>query len=208
MNFLSLPSPLWVLGTDTSVGKTTVACRIATAWLTAGPVTYRKPFQTGVDSADSLDADQVAVRATGAHVETGLLLREPLSPLAAAEAEGVNVDLDAWASWTARRPADGSRLLLEPAGGVLVPLAPGVTFADWAAPLGIPAVIVARGGLGTLNHALLTCEAWTRRGGRISAVILNPGVDGSGSSAQLNADILCRFLASPVWICRWSTVVP
>jgi dethiobiotin synthase len=193
-----LPSPLWVLGTGTGVGKTFVAAHLARLWAERGPVTYRKPFQTGVTSAEDPEADAPRVLGPGITVETGVLLREPLSPLAAAEAEGRSLDLDALAAWTVR-PAQG-RLLLEPAGGVMVPLGPGRHFLAWATPLGLPAVVVAPGGLGTLNHALLTCEALMMRGWTLPALILNPSVDGSHAAVAENARILRSFLPFPVHI--------
>jgi dethiobiotin synthetase len=198
VNLQSLPSPLWVLGTGTGVGKTFVASRIARAWAELGPVTYRKPFQTGVLSALDPEADAPRVAGPGITPETGILLREPLSPMAAAQAEGRSLDLDALAAWT-RRPHEG-RLLLEPAGGVMVPLAEGVHFLAWATDFRIPAVVVAPGGLGTLNHALLTCEALMLRGWTLPALLLNPGADGSHGAAPGNARVLRAFLPFPVHI--------
>ena len=200
MSFLDLPSPLWVLGTDTGVGKTHVAARIAQSWAQRGPVVYRKPFQTGVLSPEDPGADIAALRGPGISVETGVALRAALSPLAAAEKEGRTLDLDALAAWTSRPVADGTRLLLEGAGGVMVPLAPGRTFLAWASDLHIPAVLVARGGLGTLNHTLLSCEALMLRGWTISLVILNPDLDGTQRAALENAALLRRFLPVPVEI--------
>ncbi len=194
----SLPAPLWVLGTDTGVGKTRVSAALAAAWAAEGPVTYRKPFQTGVRDGSDPEADAQAVAGPGIRAETGLVLAAPLSPLAAAEREGRVLDLDTLAAWAAR-PAEG-RLLLEGVGGVAVPLAPGRVFAAWALDLGFPAVVVARGGLGTLNHTLLTCEALMLRGWRVPAVLLNPGLDGSHAAAAENAAILARFLPVPVHV--------
>lgn len=200
MNLATLPSPLWVLGTDTGVGKTHVAARIAREWARSGPVVYRKPFQTGVATAEDAQADAPVVRGPGITVETGVVLREPLSPLAAAEQEGRTLDLEALAAWVINPIPEGARLLLEPAGGVLVPLGPKTHFLAWATELKIPGVVVARGGLGTLNHTLLTCEAMMMRGWKIPAVILNPGVDESFEAARANAEMLRRFLPVPVWI--------
>ena len=200
LDFEALPSSLWILGTDTGVGKTHVAARIAREWARRGPVVYRKPFQTGVVSAEDAEADAPVVRGPGITVETGIVLREPLSPLAAAEREGRLLDLDALAEWTSRPVLKGARLLLEPAGGVMVPLAPHVHFLAWATELKIPGVVVGRGGLGTLNHVLLTCESLMMRGWTIPAVILNPGVDQSFTAAQDNAKVLRRCLPVPVWV--------
>ena len=219
-NPAALPSPLWVLGTGTGVGKTHVSGRIARAWSAWTPVTYRKPFQTGVDRADHPEADATAVRGPGIHAESHILLEAPLSPLAAARREGRALDLKATAAWC-RRPAEG-RILLEGVGGLMVPLAPGVHFLAWASnwdappappvpgsaagaclrPVDrgrIPCVLVALAGLGTLNHTLLSAEALMLRGWRIEAVLLNPGADGTDAAAAAeNAALLREFLPVPV----------
>lgn len=200
MDFAALPSPLWVLGTDTGVGKTHVSARIARAWAALGPVVYRKPFQTGVPDAEHAEADQGVVAGPGITVETGIVLREPLSPMAAAEAEGRTLDLEALRTWALRPVPEGARLLLEPAGGVMVPLAEHVHFLAWATDMKVPAVVVARGGLGTLNHTLLTCEALMLRGWTLPALFLNPGVDDARAAAERNAAVLRRFLPIPVHI--------
>ena len=199
-DFQALPSPLWVLGTGTGVGKTHVAARIARAWAQAGPVEYRKPIQTGVCSAEDPEADAPAVRGPGISVATGVLLRAPLSPLAAGLKEGRPVDLEALAAWSTRPPAAGARLLLEAAGGVMVPLAPGRHFLAWATDFRIPCVVVAPGGLGCLNHALLTCEALMLRGWTIAALLLNPGLDGSFAAARDNGELLASWLPFPVHV--------
>lgn len=222
-----LPSPLWVLGTGTGVGKTFVSSLIARTWAEDGPVTYRKPFQTGVDRPDHPEADATAVAAAGIATESGVLLRAPLSPLAAAQEEGRQLDLEALAAWCGR-PAEG-RVLLEGVGGLLVPLAPQVHFLAWATEVRwahgvlsrpddgstgasqglvcrrpaeaqrIPCVLVGLGGLGTLNHTLLSAEALMMRGWRIEAVLLNPGADGTAAPvAERNAELLRGFLPVPV----------
>ena len=191
----SLPSPLWVLGTDTDVGTTGVSARIAEAWLKDGPVTYRKPFQSGVRGEYDAASDLAALQKAGAEAEAFISLLAPLSPLAAAEAEGRCIDLDAALEWF-RRPSKG-RLLLEGVGGLMVPLTEGRHFLAWATDLQISCVLVARGSLGTLNHTLLSCEALMLRGWRIEAVFLNPGLEKNGRSSEAaegNAEILRRFL--------------
>lgn len=193
LNLTALPSPLWVLGTGTGVGKTFVSAHMARAWSALGPVTYRKPFQTGVDRPDHPEADASAVGGPGITAESHVLLKAPLSPLAAALKEGRSLNLEATATWC-RRPAEG-RLLLEGVGGLMVPLAPKVHFLAWATGLKIPCVLVAQGGLGTLNHTLLSAEALMLRGWRIEAVLLNPGVDGTAPEvAEENAALLRGFL--------------
>ncbi len=193
----ALSAPLWILGTGTGVGKTFASASIARAWATSGPVVYRKPFQTGVDRPDHPEADASAVAGPGISTEDHVLLRAPLSPLAAALREGRTLDLEAASTWC-RRPASG-RVLLEGVGGLMVPLAPRVHFLAWATDLKIPCVLVALGGLGTLNHTLLSAEALMLRGWRIETVLLNPGADGTASEvAEANAALLRGFLPVPV----------
>ena len=195
----ALPSPLWVLGTGTGVGKTFASASIARSWALRGPVTYRKPFQTGVDRADHPDADARAVVGSGITAESHVLLKAPLSPLAAARREGRTLDLAATAGWCLR-PTIG-RVLLEGVGGLMVPLATKVHFLAWATELKIPCVLVALGGLGTLNHTLLSAEALMLRGWRIEAVLLNPGADGTPSGvAEENAELLRGFLPMAVHV--------
>ena len=110
------------------------------------------------------------------------------------------MDLEAATAWV-QRPWEG-RLLLEGVGGVMVPLAARTHFLAWASELDIPAVLVARGGLGTLNHVLLSAEALMLRGWRIPAVLLNPGVDQSPVAAEGNADLLRRYLPMPVHVLK------
>jgi dethiobiotin synthase len=193
---MDLPSPLWVLGTDTNVGKTFVSAAIARAWAEEGPVSYRKPFQTGVAGLDDPGSDASAVRGPGIAVESHTILKAPLAPLAAAELEGARVDLDAARAWCLR-PAEG-RVLLEGVGGLMVPLTADKHFLAWASDMAVPCVLVARGGLGTLNHTLLSAEALMLRGWRIAAVIVNAGVDRSQDAAEANAAMLRRFLPMPV----------
>ncbi|MBK7294182.1 MAG: dethiobiotin synthase [Holophagaceae bacterium] len=107
----------------------------------------------------------------GIATESHILLKAPLAPLAAAQCEGRSLDLEAAARWC-QRPFEG-RVVLEGVGGLLVPLAPRTHFLAWATDLKIPCVLVALGGLGTLNHTLLSAEALMLRGWRIEAC-LNP----------------------------------
>jgi dethiobiotin synthetase len=83
----------------------------------------------------------------------------------------------------------------------MVPLAPRVHFLAWATELKIPCVLVALGGLGTLNHTLLSAEALMLRGWRIEAVLLNPGADGTPLGvAEENAELLRGFLPMAVHV--------
>ncbi|WP_091554594.1 dethiobiotin synthase [Micromonospora pattaloongensis] len=158
-----------VTGTDTGVGKTVVTAAIAAAAQAAGlRVAVVKPGQTGTVTGDS---DEATVRrlADPTTARTLAGYPEPLAPLAAARVASM-APLELYAVVDAVR-ADAEKhdlVLVEGAGGLLVPmgLRPSGepwTVADLAVSLGAPAVVVARAGLGTLNHTALTLEALERR---------------------------------------------
>ncbi|WP_428332525.1 dethiobiotin synthase [Novosphingobium sp.] len=140
-----------VTGTDTDIGKTVFAAALTGAL----KAHYWKPVQSGL--ADGLDADTVA-RLSGAPIlPEAYRLTEPLSPHRAAELDGVTIDR-ARLALPPQRP-----LVVEGAGGVLVPVTRGLSYADVFAWWGLPVVVVARTGLGTINHTLLTIEALRAR---------------------------------------------
>lgn len=144
-----------VTGTDTDVGKTVFAAALAGAL----GAQYWKPVQAGSDP--SSDADSVAVL-SGLPAERILpeayRLTTPCSPHRAAEIDGVTIDPGRLAL-----PPVAGPLVVEGAGGVLVPVTPDLLFADLFARWGSPVVLVARTALGTINHSLLSMEALRRR---------------------------------------------
>ena len=176
-------SGYFITGTDTGVGKT-----VAAAWLMlALDADYWKPVQAGL--AGETDSEAVR-RMTGfgdeRFHEPPYRLRAPLSPHEAAKREGIAIDLK-----TIRMPATPRPLIVEGAGGVLVPLNARANMADLMAELGLPVILVARSALGTINHTLLSLEALRRR--RIPvAVIMNGPRDVS------NCDAISAFGNVPV----------
>ncbi|WP_344612711.1 dethiobiotin synthase [Dactylosporangium salmoneum] len=155
-----------ITGTDTGVGKTIVTAAIAAAATAAGQrVAVIKPAQTGTADGDEPDAVTVARLAEPATTRTLASFPDPLAPLAAARVAGEDPLTAVMAQLTARSIAEDHDLtLIEGAGGLLVPLGEGGwTALDLAAALGATAVVVARAGLGTLNHTALTLEALARR---------------------------------------------
>lgn len=164
---------VFVTGTDTGVGKTMVSAWLVRGWQAA----YWKPVQSG--TADGWDADVVRTVAPQAPIHPSTYaLPEPLSPHAAAMQAGTEIQLDAFHLPPERRP-----LVVEGAGGVLVPLNDRHTMADLMQRLGLPVVVVARSGLGTINHTLLTIEALRRRQIAIAGVVLNGPANPSNRQA-------------------------
>lgn len=158
--------PVIVTGTDTGVGKTVVTAAVAAAATQAGlRAAVLKPAQTGTAGDEERDADAVRRLAAPATVRTLVEYPDPLAPLAAARAAGRAPLMlgDALAA-IEELTAEHEVVLVEGAGGLLVPMGGGGwTVADLAVALGAPVVVVARAGLGTLNHTALTLEALDRR---------------------------------------------
>jgi len=143
-----------VTGTDTDIGKTVFAAGL-TAALGAR---YWKPVQAGL--ADGSDAASVVTLGVPAdHVlPEAYRLTTPCSPHLAAEIDGLTIDPDRLAL-----PQIDGPLIVEGAGGVMVPVTRDLIFADLFARWGKPVVLVARTGLGTINHSLLSIEALRSR---------------------------------------------
>ncbi|HEX9780611.1 MAG TPA: dethiobiotin synthase [bacterium] len=159
---------LFVTATDTDVGKTAVACALASWYAGRGvDVGVMKPVATGAGRpAVSDDAKRLA-RASGARDARRLVnpvcFREPLAPLTAARRAGRTIRLSGVLAAYAALARRHDVMVVEGIGGLLVPLTSRACVADLAARLGLPLVIVARTGLGTLNHTLLTVAEARRR---------------------------------------------
>jgi dethiobiotin synthetase len=143
---------LVVTGTDTGIGKTVFAAALARALGAA----YWKPIQSGLlDGADGETAASLGVERV---LPEAYRLIEPLSPHRAAELDGVTIDP------AQLLPPTADPLVIEGAGGVLVPVTRTLLYADLFARWSLPVVLVARTGLGTINHSLLSIEALRGRG--------------------------------------------
>ncbi|MEV4260864.1 dethiobiotin synthase [Kribbella sp. NPDC049584] len=165
-----------VTGTDTEVGKTVTTAALAVRAVASGSLAVVKPAQTGVGPDEPGDLDDIH-RLTGlTKLHEGVRLRDPLAPTTAAQREGVTlppVAVHAKAIDELARTND--TVLVEGAGGILVGLdAEGNNLADLAGHLTTPFgfVVVARAGLGTLNHSGLTVEALRSRGLPIEGLVI------------------------------------
>ena len=174
-----------VTGTDTGVGKTFVSALLCRAHPGA---TYVKPVQTGL-AEDEPDAE-VVERLAGVPTRQGPGFDEALAPAVAAARAGRTVTrgqlLDAFSGLPV--------VVGEGAGGLLVELGTdGTTLADLAADLELPLVVVARPGLGTLNHTRLTCEAAWARGLRVAGIVVNGFPPTPGIAEETNLDGLAQI---------------
>jgi dethiobiotin synthetase len=145
-----------ITGTDTDVGKTVFAAALTAA---IGGC-YWKPVQSGLDQGgDSAAVLRLAGLGPDRVLPEAYRLATPCSPHRAAEIDGVKIDAERLTPPDCDRP-----LVIEGAGGALVPLTRTLLYADLFACWGAPVVVVARTGLGTINHSLLTIEALRARG--------------------------------------------
>ncbi|MDR7101720.1 dethiobiotin synthase [Croceicoccus sp. BE223] len=144
-----------VTGTDTDIGKTIFAAALTRAL----GATYWKPVQAGRDELGRGDSDRVAELAGAPTLPSAYDLATPASPHVAAEIEGVRIAPEDLAVPQVEGP-----MVIEGAGGVLVPINRQWLYADQFARWGLPVVLVARTALGTINHSLLSIEALRARG--------------------------------------------
>ena len=182
----------FVTATDTGVGKTFITAALATALRAHGrDVAVFKPVQSGA-TADDPAGDAVLLGADCVYAFTA-----SLAPLVAARAEGRTIELEPVLARARELAREHELLLVEGAGGLLVPLAEGLDLADLAVALGLPLVVVARAGLGTVNHTLLTIEAAKARGLELAGIVLNGKSDESTAenAALIEAGSGVRVLA-------------
>lgn len=163
-----------ITGTDTGIGKTVFSAALAGAMRTP----YWKPIQSGLE--DETDSEAVARLAGVAVLPEAYRLVTPASPHLAAEIDGVTIDAEALT------PPEGA-LIVEGAGGALVPVTRRLLYADLFARWQIPAIVCARTSLGTINHSLLTIEALKSRGVPIHGLVFLG--DAMDDSEAIIADI-------------------
>lgn len=189
MTDVSRQKGLFITGTDTGVGKTHVTCLIARQLIRQGVrVGVYKPVCSGATTADASPSSSTGdmgrrwddidrIRAVlGSHWSDDVICPQrflaPLAPPIAARLEGTTVDFQMLVGGI-RRFADQSLILVEGAGGWLSPVTETQTVADLAQALSFPVLIVARAGLGTINHSLLTIESVRSRRLLPVGVVLN-----------------------------------
>jgi len=155
-----------ITGTDTDVGKTVFAAMLVQAL----GANYWKPLQSGVDNVDTKTVQEITGLPDERFLPEKYIFSEALSPHRAAEIDGVEVDMDALSPPYIPLASGGKRggeerpLIIEGAGGLMVPLTRKNLQINLFKKWQIPAVLCARTGLGTLNHTLLSLEAlWSRK---------------------------------------------
>lgn len=197
---------LFVTGTDTDVGKTYVSSIILRELIVAGISTgVVKPACSGAVTENETpgwpDLDQLAEAAGISDID--LICRQrfvaPLAPPVAARLEGKQPDLSVMQQDLLAWESLADTVVVEGVGGLLCPLTEDTSIADYAQWVNFPLIIVARLGLGTINHTLMTIEAARQRNLKIAGIILNDAENLAGSPAgQTNADELTARTEVPV----------
>lgn len=200
---------LFITGTDTGVGKTIVAATLARLLRLRGiNVGVMKPVTSGCREVKGRlvsDDELLLCRAAGlacSDDSAPYLLREPLAPAEAAKLDGVRIDFAHLRECYNRLAAVHDAVIVEGAGGLMVPLAGGLLTADLIRELDLPLLVVARPNLGTINHTVLTCFAARQMDLNVAGVIINnfpalPDLAEQGAAHQIGA--LCGAPVLGVW---------
>ncbi|MFT5353079.1 MAG: dethiobiotin synthetase [Polyangiales bacterium] len=183
---------LIVSGTGTGVGKTVVSCALARALAKRGSTKGIKPYETGVDDR-AHDAEMLAEAAGQPCVHPYFRAAAPLAPAAFDEVPSIASIADQIRD----EVAGVKHAIIESAGGLFVPIAPRRLFADLAAQLGLPIVLVTYDGLGTLSHTLATLEAARTHSLPIMALVLNQGLP-ADPSREFNHRLLSEHCDLPI----------
>jgi len=173
-----LPAGVFVTGTGTEVGKTVVAAAIARTLASEGrAVAVFKPAVTGLE--EGVESDHELLRRASGSGQTDAEIAPyrydpPASPHLAAALAGERIDPEVLRQAARAAGAGAEALVCEGVGGLLVPLAADYLVRDLAVDLGLPLVVAASPGLGTINHTLLTVDSARAAGLEVAAVVLTP----------------------------------
>jgi dethiobiotin synthetase len=191
-------SGILITGTDTGVGKTVVTASLAALLRDVGyRVGVMKPVETGCKQRDGKLIPEDAVRLKEASGSTEPIekicpyrLSEPLAPSIAAERAGIGIDIDHLLEVYDEISGKHDITLLEGAGGLMVPLLPSYTYADFARVLNLPVIVVAANKLGAINHLLLTLEHASCKGLSVLGYVLNRISNERSLAAETNREVL------------------
>jgi dethiobiotin synthetase len=197
-----LPKGIFVTGTDTGVGKTVVTSALAWNSKQSGKkVSAMKPVQTGTDSSEFMDIEFVhRVIESDYNLDEVCPYRfsHPLAPLTAATLIGEKIDLERIKSCFYKLSSTYDTVIVEGAGGLLVPITDDYLMSDLASDLDLPLIIVTRPGLGTLNHTLLTVESAKVRGLNVMGIVINHFPLNPGLAERTNPELIMAMTKEPI----------
>jgi dethiobiotin synthetase len=194
---------IFVTGTDTGVGKTVVAATLLRALTGTGHRAIgMKPVASGLAAGETIHADVRSLIAAGnvvarVHEMNPFAFALPIAPHLAARAAGCAIDLDRIAAAYANLATAADAIVVEGAGGALVPLASATDMLDIPARIGLPVLLVVGIRLGCLNHALLSALAIGARGLRLAGWVANR-IDPAMREGDANVSALVDRLPAPL----------
>lgn len=198
---------IFITGTDTGVGKTHIAAALS-AYLSIKKglrVGVMKPFESGLSKRDkdSLPWDAICLKeASGSGDDLDIIspytFDAPLAPEVAAFVSRVNIDLDVIDKIYHNIVSRHDAVVVEGAGGVLVPIKRDFFYIDLIKRWNMPTIVVSRLGLGTINHTLLTCNYLQLQGARIIGVIMNDVEGNEDLATKTNPEALKIYLKVPL----------
>jgi len=202
-----MPKGFFVTGTDTGVGKTLIAAALIKAiGLLGMSVCGMKPIETGCTRegntlvpSDGMFLKNIASMDETLSDVTPCCFEHALAPIVAADMEGTTVNLNKVRSAFNDLTTAYQSIVVEGVGGLLVPLGKDYFVLDLAKEMGIPLVVVARPGLGTINHTLLTVNYALKAGLKVAGIIINYTYQSEGSAAEeTNPRVIKQLSPVPV----------
>lgn len=197
---------IFITGTDTGVGKTAVSCAMAAYFsLKKGyDVGVMKPFESGNEgSGRQMTGDAWALKAAAGCPDdiadiNPYAFKAPLAPETAAFLENAHIDITRVISVYTRLTERHDIVIVEGAGGILVPIRDGYFYSDLMADFGSPVIVVSRLTLGTINHTLLSCRYLESTGITVAGVILNDMQGEKDIASRTNPGMLEKYLDVPL----------
>lgn len=195
------PQGILITGTDTGIGKTTVACMLAKGFLAMGmrDIGVFKPVETGVTDIpqDALKLKESAECCEEVSIVAPYTFKEPVAPWVAAKNTGVTISFSKIEQVYDRIAEKHSLIIVETAGGLFVPISPEGNYADLAKRLNLSIVVVVGLRLGAINHALLTIQAARSLGLNVLGYVLNEYEKDDSPGAVSVDEALKEFSGAP-----------
>jgi dethiobiotin synthetase len=194
---------VFITGTDTGVGKTFFACKLAALLHESGyRIGVMKPAESGCAEQkgklypqDAILLKEASASEDPLHKICPYQLGEPLAPSVAAQRQGITLEIDRLMDVYDEISSGHDITLVEGAGGLMVPLLPSYTYADLARVLKLPVIVIAANRLGMINHLLLTLEHARCKGLSVLGYVLNRLERGTSLAAETNREALSTLTA-------------
>ncbi len=187
----------FITGTDTEVGKTFITAGLGYVAQSNGfMIGISKPISCGGIEDARFYRAKLDLKDTIDSINP-VKFRQPLSPYAAMKAEKISIDMNRIKKNVQKLKNGRGLVFVEGLGGALAPVKRDYYIADMIKDLGIPAIIITRAGLGTINHTLMTIDALRKRKIRIAGIIMN-GFNGREPSQKTNKQVIEELSGVPV----------